>query len=552
MATSLTPTDTFPADWSSIIEPGPPFTHDPMHFPFPLSPLMASALPAFSAGHLAGLRSLDIPEREFQIRVVNHYRFDRMLVEIPASEAEGAALATRTEQTIQRELARMIDRWFGEHRPRLVELDQRLRRLRPRGQDAATVLALLDEADAIHIEAWQIHFTIAPLMTLGMQLLREMHADLFGEDDGAMTLMAGSVSESMKAGFGLADLARRARDLDLAGTILSTPVDVLLPALETSDAGRLFLADLDAWLADYGLRQDLFDLATPTWREHPAVALASVRSYLETDHDPRAAHARVAQAAETAFDAAMAKLALYPAAVREQFEQVVQLARQGAFLQEEHNFYIDQRILSLLRLFYLEVGAHLADRGLLDSPDDVFMLRLDEIRARVAPPAPAGAQELVAVRREELAQAATMAPPPLIGDPAGAPPMPDTPMARSLAAFFGWGPPAASESGRVAGTPGSRGVVSGSARVVRTLDEARAVQPDEILVTVTTMPAWTPLFGIAAAVVTETGGPLSHCAVVAREYGIPAVVGARGATRAIQTGQRITVDGGAGVVTIES
>ena len=115
--------------------------------------------------------------------------------------------------------------------------------------------------------------------------------------------------------------------------------------------------------------------------------------------------------------------------------------------------------------------------------------------------------------------------------------------------FFG-GPRQRSDTpGQLKGTPGSRGVTTGVARVARTLDEARALEPGEILVAVTTMPPWTPLFGIASAVVTETGGPLSHCAIVAREYGIPAVVGAAGATQVIQTGQEITVDGSGGLVT---
>jgi pyruvate,water dikinase len=95
-------------------------------------------------------------------------------------------------------------------------------------------------------------------------------------------------------------------------------------------------------------------------------------------------------------------------------------------------------------------------------------------------------------------------------------------------------------------------VATGIARVARTLEEATCVLPGEILVAVTTMPAWTPLFGTAAAVVTETGGRLSHCAIVAREYGIPAVVGAYGATRAITTGQRVTVDGGTGILTLNA
>ena len=115
--------------------------------------------------------------------------------------------------------------------------------------------------------------------------------------------------------------------------------------------------------------------------------------------------------------------------------------------------------------------------------------------------------------------------------------------------FFG-GPPQVSETpGQLKGTPGSRGVVTGVARVARSLEEAQGLEPGEVLVAITTMPPWTPLFGIASAVVTETGGPLSHCAIVAREYGIPAVVGAAGATRAIKTGQEVTVDGGVGLVT---
>lgn len=557
MATTPPLTAAFPADWNVIADGHGSFTRDHMHFPFPVSPLTASSFPAFCDGHVAGLRSLGIPEAAFDVRVVNHYRYDRQVMQVPASEAEGAALAERTEQAIRRELDRMIDRWFGEHRPRLAALDARLRQMQPRGADNAIVLALLDEADAILREAWQIHFTVVPPMTLAMQLLREMHADLFGDDgDGALTLMAGGATESMKAGFGLADLAVRARDLNLVDTFLATPVDALMPALSDTDAGRAFLTDLNAYLDEYGWRQDLFDLATPTWRENPAIALAGVHRYLETGYDARAAHAEIGRAAEAAFEAALDQLADYPAAVSEQFERLVQLGRQGAFLQEEHNFYIDQRILSLLHHFYRAVGEALVDRGVLDSPDDVFMLYLDEIRELFGQPDLANradeARALAHRRRAELAQAATLSPPLAIGEPVDAGPHPDTPMTRSLAAFFGWGPSHVPESGRVFGMSGSRGVISGPARVARTLDEARAVRPGEILVAVTTMPPWTPLFGVAAAVVTETGGPLSHCAVVAREYGIPAVVGASGATAAIRTGQRVTVDGGSGVVTIES
>jgi pyruvate,water dikinase len=100
------------------------------------------------------------------------------------------------------------------------------------------------------------------------------------------------------------------------------------------------------------------------------------------------------------------------------------------------------------------------------------------------------------------------------------------------------------------GQAGSPGIVRGKARIVHSLAEAGKLQPGEILVTQTTMPPWTPLFGIAAAVVTDYGGVLSHCAIVAREYGIPAVVGTGRATKTFHDGQLLDVDGNAGTVRI--
>ncbi|MDQ3547566.1 MAG: PEP-utilizing enzyme, partial [Chloroflexota bacterium] len=100
------------------------------------------------------------------------------------------------------------------------------------------------------------------------------------------------------------------------------------------------------------------------------------------------------------------------------------------------------------------------------------------------------------------------------------------------------------------GAAGSPGVVQGTARVVRSLADAGRIGPGDILVAPTTAPPWTPLFATVAAVVTDTGGVLSHCAVVAREYRIPAVVGTGTATTAIQDGQLIEVDGDRGIVRI--
>ncbi|MCH7970441.1 MAG: hypothetical protein IH960_05275 [Chloroflexi bacterium] len=105
-------------------------------------------------------------------------------------------------------------------------------------------------------------------------------------------------------------------------------------------------------------------------------------------------------------------------------------------------------------------------------------------------------------------------------------------------------------SGTIAGRPGSSGKVTGTARVIIKLSDAGRLNKGEILVTATTSPPWTPLFATAGGIVTDTGGALSHCAIVAREYGIPATVGAAGATFAIKDGDQIEVDGDAGTVRI--
>ncbi|MDQ2653793.1 MAG: PEP-utilizing enzyme [Chloroflexota bacterium] len=551
---TMTENTTFPVSWDIPFDDGEPFMHDPMHMPFAISPLTASMMAeASGTGMTVAAAEAGIPIAAYEARERNYFHFTRFVPVIPTSEEDARQMGEAAEASGKREVARQMERWHGEHLPRLQELNARLAELLGPGASDIEILAALEEAKAIATEAWTIHFRLAIPMLLSMQLFDEFYADLFGgtEADGH-ALLVGAVSASVKAGFGISDLAILAREGGLEPTFLATPADALVPALEGTEAGRTFLMALRDYLTEYGLRQDLFDLATPTWQEDPSFALAAVRAYLLSRRDARAEHAAMATSAETALAAAREQLAVYPEAVRDQFEAMLQFARQGAFLQEEHNFYIDQRNTALIRLLALRAGALLVQRGWLQAPEDIFLLKVDELREFLDTPSVrsgADIQDLVTRRRQELAQAAEMTPPPFIGRPPAGPPPATNPMERGMLRFFG-GPPQISETpGQLKGTPGSRGSITGIARVARTLEEAQALQPGEILVAITTMPPWTPLFGIASAVVTETGGPLSHCAIVAREYGIPAVVGAAGATQAIQTGQEITVDGSGGLVT---
>ena len=132
--------------------------------------------------------------------------------------------------------------------------------------------------------------------------------------------------------------------------------------------------------------------------------------------------------------------------------------------------------------------------------------------------------------------------------PAG--PAQDTPIGRAVDKFFGVPIPPGEEMDTIRGHPGSPGIAAGPASVVRSLAEAAKIKPGDVLVAETTMPPWATLFGTIAAVVTDVGGMTSHCAIVAREYRVPAVVGAAVATSVIHDGDLVEVDGGAGLVRI--
>ncbi len=203
------------------------------------------------------------------------------------------------------------------------------------------------------------------------------------------------------------------------------------------------------------------------------------------------------------------------------------------------------RVFWPLRTFYVRAGV------LLGRPDEVFFLSSDELLRVLG----GDATPLASVPRRQAAYARYAALPPypvLIRgpfDPFAWAADPNRRIDLYDARATGT-PAAASRDDVLVGFPGAPGIVDGHARVLASPEEGAALQPGEILVTTVTNVGWTPLFPRAAAIVTDVGAPLSHAAIVARELGIPAVVGTATATQRIHTGQRIRVDGAAGTVSL--
>ncbi len=209
-------------------------------------------------------------------------------------------------------------------------------------------------------------------------------------------------------------------------------------------------------------------------------------------------------------------------------------ARALAGLREMPKFCIIL-LFARARALLLLVGEELAEAGRLESADDIFFLSLPEARATLA-----GKDLRSAVRERRAVYAQEVrrrhVPRVLLSD--GTEPAAETPDAPVVT------------PGTLRGTPASGGVVAGRARVILEPSGA-SLQPGEILVAPSTDPGWTPLFLTAGGLVMEMGGAMSHGAVVAREYGIPAVVGVPDATERIATGQRITVDGSTGTISTQ-
>jgi pyruvate,water dikinase len=419
--------------------------------------------------------------------------------------------------------------------------------------------------------AYEIHMQLIAPAYLALHLFTEFYQTLFPQDDefAAYRLLQGSDNSFLQANRALWQLSRQARTMPTVNTVLTTyPPDQVVARLAASPIGQVFLAALQSFLQQFGQRgHHTFALSEPSWIEDPTPVIAQLQSAIaQADRDLETEWQVEVAVREEAIAQTRQRLSHQSQPVCEKFERLLAAAQVATYLHEEHNFWIDQRCQYQMRRVVLAVGQRLVAAQLLVMPADLFYLTLTEVRQLLTSQTALGVpvSALVQQRRGALRQAATLTPPPAIGRLLLLP-TPNDPFLRTFTKLLGaspiptaaellaWLPPAQQASNResvIAGQAASPGVVRGRARVIRTLAEANQLQQGDILVTEATMPPWTPYFSLVAAIVTDTGGILSHAAVVAREVGIPAVVGTRVATATITDGQVIEVDGGAGVVRV--
>ncbi len=320
-------------------------------------------------------------------------------------------------------------------------------------------------------------------------------------------------------------LARAARaDPALRAHLAEVPSRALL-SRGGLDAWPVFAAAFARFVEDHAHRESDPDPYQPTWGDAPWVVMDQLKVLLARDgaDDPteRELAARAAQA-----EAEQELLSGVPEDLRFFFMELLRLARAYSALDDlEH--YQSTRLQRLFRRAILDMGRALATRGCLAAEDDLFFARRAVVEAAVAAgeEAFAGVKRAAAVGRAGYDAARERSPRWVLGEEAA--------------------PPAA--PGALRGIPGSPGVAEGSVFRVRSVEDFPRFPHAAVLVARTTNPSWTPLFHAAAAVVTESGGPLSHGAVTAREMGLPAVMAVKGCMD-LPDGTRVRVDGARGEI----
>jgi pyruvate,water dikinase len=512
---------------------------DDMHMPFALAPLSESWSRATAQGFGAWREHLgvDFPPRT-RVGVWNGYVYFAYVAGVEGEERKRVDEAMTELFRAQIPVAEAY--WRDEALPELLAIYQAIDEAPIEMGTPAEAAAGWERAWAGADRAWRIHF----IAILGPYQVLDDLADFYekvvdGASPGeAMRLIQGARHELYETELGIQRLATSAAGRPAIAAALRAGPRSAAELGELPDGGP-FAEELQAFLDRHGhLGQSVDDLPLASWGEEPALLLAEIAKRL--DHAPEDAEARrsrLAREADELADGVRARLADRLEEL-ERFERLLDFARRIGPITEIHNYWIDRMAQARTRRLAMRSGARLVRESVIDEPQDVFYLDRQEVGDLLL--RPVDRRALVAERRAEHERRRRIKVPSIVGKP----PEPAT----GPADRFDGARVESTEADVLRGTGASAGHARGTARVVLTSAEFDRVQPGDIIVCPSSNPSWVPVFTIAGGLVTNTGGVLSHAAVVAREFGLPAVVGAADATTRIADGRKVEIDGTAGTV----
>ena len=561
--------ESFPIDWEEG-EQELFWIFDDLHIPNPVSPLF------FDIGgwwltcdHM--FRRFATPfAADWLMKSINGYAYMAAVPADPGLRVESTRYETRYVPRVPRDpgypakmgaylgavlphyATNFLDWWRERLRPEIEANFAYLNGRLDAGPGLVELAVLLEDAIDIHDRHWKIHWMLNFAQFSATMGLNATIERVKGSVDPALVgRLQSSVEDrnwdSIEALWRMKEEVAEDEELRAAFSAGDAAADVVR-ALEGSERGRRFLGErLDPYRSEFGNRAIWsHEFVYPTWREAPAPIVEAVRGYLESDYD----YPSTLAAVRADLEAARRELleGVPEGEGREELRGALDLSLRMNPLTPDHHFYIDQGTNAHLRLVVVAIGRRLVEAGAIDDPEDVIFLRYNELRLLTADPSAFDARAVVSERRDERERAFALRPPDWVGTA--------TESQLAFPYYTLWGfpekfhRPPPERADEVHGLAGSPGVAEGTARVILSVEEADQVRDGEILVCQMTNPAWVVLFTKIAGLVTDAGGVAAHPAVVAREFGLPAVVGTSTATQRIKTGDRVRVNGSTGVAEI--
>lgn len=547
----------FPVTWEDPDEANLYWTIDRLHWPTPVTPVTGQYIDILIERTDAVFQAMALPVRMLSRRINTYHYHTTAPLSLSAADLE--VQNCQSEAKISEVLQSLGKQWRNVYLPEIQGYLAEWKNFDLASAPLPILLVHLEETIRRIHRMSELHHLVQVPALLAPSFFLDLFNELLGSEaqaekreqaSDAYRLLQGLDNRNRAADRALWQLSRRVLASPFARQCLQlVPTDQVITTLAASTEGHDFLTELYIFLQSYGQRSNkIFELDAPTWLDDPTPVIHTLQEYItQPVRDPAAELAAQVTERERRLAETRQTLQRFPQPVIDQFESLLKVAQTGVFVGEEHNYWIDQCMTYAVRHVLLAFGRRFAHASVLEAVDDIFYLTFEEILATAADLPRLDRRYLVAGRRAELAYFRTIAPPPALGTAAPELP-PDDPISRADLRFWGAPPPSENKPALLHGNGASSGVVRGRAMVVHTLAEASKMQIGDVLVVQTTQPAWTPLFAIAAAVVTDTGGILCHAAAVAREYGIPAVVGVGVATSVLRDGQIVEVNGSTGVV----
>ena len=474
--------------------------------------------------------------RAFNGRMYNSAKPLRPAEEMPQHQQNAVGRRRRLARRIRKD-------WDERYLPELNDAYAWMAALDPAPLGRDEAVAAWDALWRRHKRAWTIHM----LVTAAAYTVTDEFRQTYEELVGGPALDAFSVTQA---------LAPAMQRLDVVLAALTEKARASRPVAEAiargATPGEINAADpsfgraLDAFLAVHGhIGQPSEGLGILSWSDDPSLLLGVLRMrLLQPPADPAARHLRQRRDADEIVRRAREHLAARPEDLA-RFEEVLAAVTSAGPLTEEHNYWLDRRNQAEIGRAVRRFGARLVRDGALRDVDEIFLLYLTEVRDALQ--APADLSALIAERKTEQRRWEEMESPETVGAPAPAwQREASTRMAGQ--GFLLYRETQTDPSRMLRGVGASAGVGRGPARLIREQADFPKFKAGDVLVCQASNVSWAPLFASAAGVVTEVGGALSHAAVVAREVGVPAVVGTGVALSTLLDGEPLEVDGSAGIV----